>query len=265
MAMRELEIFPLEYHSVAPGAEFTQRLAGEHTGGPFVSPDGEELWKPLDCLPYPNALHRVATREDEILELLADTPGFPRNWRVEQANGRGFLVRKRAYLAPEEEALRLEQILHIEEALLTLNGARWTLNDRLQVAIDPDTYEPFVLDLSAACPMTWADDWRRFQDWAQALGATDLIALRQHARHAVGSASWRREHPDHQWIYGSWHRPYGPFFPGKDIPGALYVDANKGITDFHTWVIVPAPLAPEIVARYQLRLGWRPIVYRTDP
>ena len=88
MAMRELDTFSLEFHSVAPGTGFTQRLVGEHTGGPFVSPDGEELWKPLDCLPYPNSAHRVATREDEILGLLADAPGFPRNWR--------------AYLAPEE-------------------------------------------------------------------------------------------------------------------------------------------------------------------
>lgn len=46
MVMSELETFPLEFRSVAPGSDFTQRLVSEHTGGPFVSPV-RLGWRPI--------------------------------------------------------------------------------------------------------------------------------------------------------------------------------------------------------------------------
>src|SRR2546430_12019622 len=134
--MSELGTFPLEFHNISPGADFTERLPGEHTGGPFVNPDGQELWKPLDCLPYPNAPHRVETREATILERLAGTPGFPRNWRVEQANGRRFLVRKRAYLIPEEEAGMVGGIPLIQGAPRKLKSPRWAPHYSPQTSLD---------------------------------------------------------------------------------------------------------------------------------
>jgi len=42
---------------------------GQHTGGPFLSPNGLTMWKPLDCLPYANCECRVPTAEAIVLEL----------------------------------------------------------------------------------------------------------------------------------------------------------------------------------------------------
>jgi hypothetical protein len=185
---------------VAPGPGFTRMpqspLEGRHTGGPFFCPSGREVWKPLDCLPYPNAEYRLPTREAEVLELMAGKPGFPRNWRVEVANGRRFLVRKLACVIGETfetTSVTRAHVSLIEQAIRALNSRYWEVGEVvgkvLKGAIDPDTDEPFILDLSNASvrkhapEKLYADDQFLFEQWAWQFDAgRPLVSLRRSAR-----------------------------------------------------------------------------------
>jgi hypothetical protein len=274
------ERLPLSLGDVAPGEGFTHMLLpdgeGLHTGGPFLAPDGY-VWKPLDACPYPNAAYRVATQEDVVLELMAGTIGFPRNWQVREAHGRRFLVRKRAAVIPEtfeSSQVTQEQVLHIEQALRALNGKYWTIGDWLKVAIDPDTSEPFVLDLSSAHRMgnptassiDKADDWWKFKYWAkEVVDHANLVKLRTDARRVVHHIGWVRVHGRrHWWVYGSPTRPMNEQWPGSAIPGAIYVEADKQATGMQSWVVVTTELPQVLVSHYQLTWGWAPIVYEAE-
>lgn len=273
-----LDDLPLTLGDVTPGDGFVRMelapLEGLHTGGPFFCSGTREVWKPLDCLPFPNAEHRRPTREAEVLELMAGLPGFPRNWRVEGANGRRFLVRKLAYVIPEtfeRASLTLEHIAVVEQAIRTLNSLYWEVGETiLKVAIDPNTEEPFILDLSNAgvrrdAPeKPYADDLFLFEQWAWQFDAGKaLVSLRRSARKVVRSARWllTPHGMTHTFVYGSPTCPMDDRWPGTSIPNAIYVPTDVQTTSIHTWVVVPAPLSEEIVAHYQLRRGWAPIVY----
>jgi hypothetical protein len=277
----QVERLPLTLGDVAPGEGFT-RLSipareGRHTGGPFLSPDGSEVWKPLDGRPYPNAGYRVATQEDVVLELMAGTIGFPRNWRVQQAYGRRFLVRKLARVIPETfevVCVTKAHVLQIEQALRLLNAKYWTIGDLLKVAIDPETQEPFVLDLSIAYPMGSptasppykADDSWVFERWAkEVVGHSQIVKLRGDARHVVHQIRWVREHGHrHWWVYGSSDDVMDERWPGTAIPNAIYVPADKQGTGMYSWVVVPAQLSNALVSYYHLVWGWAPIVYEAE-
>jgi hypothetical protein len=130
-------ILPLAIRDVSPGLGFT-RLTGKmngglpdgvHTGGVWVSPDGDEYWKPLDGRPWVNADCHVPTREAECLRLMAGEPAFPRNWRVEEAGTvtvdgvvytRRWLVRGKAWLVPDDwpaHRMRFEHVREIERGV----------------------------------------------------------------------------------------------------------------------------------------------------
>jgi hypothetical protein len=273
---------PLSLGDVTPGEDFVRMalapLEGLHTGGPFFCPETREVWKPLDCLPFPNAEYRRLTREAEVLELMAGRPGFPRNWRVERANGRRFLVRKLAQVISEtfeSASLTPEQITVVEQAIRVLNSLYWEVGETvLKVAIDPDTAEPFILDLSNAgvrrdaLEKSYADDLFLFEQWAWQFSARKaLVSLRRSARKVVHSARWSLTPHGltHRWVYGSHTSPMDDKWPGTSIPNAIYVPADVHATSMYAWVVVPAPLSEDVVARYQLRWGWAPIVYDQIP
>ncbi len=271
---------PLSLGEVSPGDDFTRMqmpvywglAEGIHSGGPFLDPTGTHVWKPLDALPSPVATFRVYTHEVEALTLMDGAPGFPRNWRVEEANGRQFLVRKLAYPVPEvyeASMLNHEQVLAVEAAQRAINANGWEIGDRvLRIAIDADSYEPFILDLSSAHFMgkNWhgADEHLKFEMWAEAVaGDTELVKLRRNARKVVSSAKWAIEHDRaYRFVYGSRYRPVQASW--ANIPDAIYIDGNKEETDMLTWVVVPARLPKEIVSGFQLEYGWSPIEYETE-
>lgn len=279
--MNNSKLLPLAIRNVAPGPGFA-RIAGVHhnglpdgvhTGGAWLSPDGE-VWKPLDGRPWANADYHVPTREAECLELMAGEPAFPRNWRVEEAGTvtvdgvaytRWWLVRAKAWVVPDDwpaRALRLEHVLEIEQGLRLLNARGWTIGDSLKVAIDREG-RPFVLDLSCAWPDSQADDEWRFLKWAEAMGFERLVRLRQKARHLVSSLAFADEHGHDYWhghVYASRNRPISGLW--ADVPGAVYVDADYAATGVWTWVVVPEPLGDETVRRYELTWGWGPIPRR---
>lgn len=277
----QIERLPLALGDIAPGERFTRMTIpakeGLHTGGPFLSPDGTEVWKPLDGCPYPKAGYRVATQEDVVLELMAGTIGFPRNWHVKDAGGRRFLVRKYAAVIPETfEASRVtqEHVLHVEQALRALNAKYWTIGDPLKVAIDPETQEPFVLDLSiahhmgspAASSIYKANDSRAFERWAsEVVGHPLIVKLRGDARHVVHHIGWVLEHGQrHWWVYGSRTHPMNELWPGANIPDAIYIPADAHDTGMQSWVVVPAQLSDALISRYRLTWGWAPIVYEAE-
>jgi hypothetical protein len=275
------ERLPLWLGNIAPGEGFTRMTIpvgeGLHTGGPFLSPDGTEVWKPLDGCPYPNAGYRTATQEDRALELMAGTIGFPRNWWIEDVYGRRFLVRKLARVIPETfevACVTKAHVLQIEQALRLLNGKYWTIGDPLKVAIDPETQEPFVLDLSiahfmgspAASPPYKANDSWVFERWAsEVVGHSQIVKLRGDARHVVHQIRWVREHGRrHWWVYGSSGRAMDEQWPGTAIPDAIYVPADEQETGMRSWVVVPVQLSDALISHYHLVWGWAPIVYEAE-
>lgn len=276
----QFERLPLALGDITPGGGFTRMVIpveeGRHTGGPFLSPDGTEIWKPLDARPYPNADYRLVTQEDIVLELMAGTIGFPRNWWIQQAHGRRFLVRKRAWVIPETfEVAQVTKahVLQIEQALRRLNAKYWTIDDPLKVAIDLETKEPFVLDLSnahtmgspAASPPYKANDSWRFERWANEVVAhTQIVKLRGDARHVVHQIRWVREHGRrHWWVYGS-QRLMDEHWPGTAIPDAIYVPADEQETGMRSWVVVPVQLSDALASHYHLVWGWAPVVYEAE-
>jgi len=274
---------PLSIRDVAPGPGFS-RLTGTrldglpdgiHTGGAWLSSDGREVWKPMDCRPFANAECHVPTEEYAALEMMAGQPAFPRNWRVEERNGRRFLVRARALLVPGDEispsALQIEDLETVEAGLRALNSRYWALGDVVSVAFDVEC-GPFILDLSNVHrelpPMPADDEWR-FLDWLKRLGFDRLARLREdacHACHAVhtievqlgrNTDGW----PGPEWthVYASLSRPISGMW--ATINDAYYVAADYGATGVWTWVVTPRPLDPSILKRYELVWGWAPIAY----
>jgi len=126
------EELPRGIRYITPGEGFTKlevknhdnRPEGLHTGGVYLSPDKSEIWKPLDGGNVWDGPH-YATLEAECLEEMAGEPAFPRNWRVEEQNGRRWLVRRRAVVFGQDVALsylNLQDVLRVERGLKALNA-----------------------------------------------------------------------------------------------------------------------------------------------
>ena len=204
--MNQYTEYPLSFGNISPGNNFVKMnlglslenvQEGLHTGGPWLSPDGAEVWKPLDARPHPGADSRLSTNEADCLEEMADRPGFPRNWRIEERNGRRWLVRPWCHLWPQSDRLvHADQntILLVESAVRDLNYHGWEAfgSDVPQLALDPNG-DWFLLDLSAAFkPTKWQTDWHgdreRVIKWFRLVGYEWLANLRkrgQHIHHAV--------------------------------------------------------------------------------
>lgn len=263
--------FSLTIRDVSPGPDFTrltgQRLDGLadgfHTGGAWLSPDGNEVWKPTDGRPFANADCHTETLEAVVLAKMTGLPAFPANWRIETANGRRFIVRRRAAVLGRDigfaEFSRADALL-VEAGLRQLNARYWAIGDEISVAIDPDSGEPFILDLSAAHretpPLPPADDDWRFRRWLEQIGQHDLLEFRKQARRVIKPALSSR------WILGDGV----PGWPGRewryvyaaperiDLPRAHYVEG-----DGQLWLVTPEPLDDDTVERCGLTWGWSPL------
>jgi hypothetical protein len=197
-------VLPLDLISVSPGEGFSYLplppREGTHTGGLWRSPDGGEVWKPLDARPYPNSDCRVPTLEADCLFQMKGQPGFIENWSVQQANGRWWMVRPYCKVIGQTfpvEHVTQEMIEQVEVAVRMLNAHHWEAfqADDLTVAIDPHTQLPFLLDLSNAHPKTpqgnWkADDSDSLYKWMKAVGWESLAELRERGRSLLHSKEW---------------------------------------------------------------------------
>jgi len=290
--------YGLSHGDIVPGEGFTKMPMGKnlegtqegfHTGGPWLSPDGSEVWKPLDARPHPGADCRLSTNEAECLEEMAGRPGFPRNWRIEEQNGRRWLVRPKCWLWPQdkESGLRadLDAILLVESAVRDLNAHGWEAfgSDVPQLAYDPDG-NWFILDLSAAFkPSKWQTDWHgdreRVLKWFGLVGYEHLADLRRRGRQvqhniALSSIIQRDDKEpyradavfygiDHEsrkqytYIYASRNRPMSTLW--ARIDGARFLDADMTkAPPVFTWVASNRPLTDDEISRYELTYVYSP-------
>jgi hypothetical protein len=267
--MNQVTEYPLSIRDVAP-CEGAERLTGTrpdglpdgvHTGGAWLV--GGLVYKPLDGRPYMNAECHIATQEAECLEAMAGRDLFPRNWWIEERNGRRFLVRRKAYIL-EPGDMDKDMLLRVERAVRGMNAAGWEMGDAISIGLDPKTYEYFIVDLSSAHRMTgkgaWAaNDWTHIRRLFEAAGADWLLLFRQNARNVTHSAEWTLEHYGYEHVYASFPRPISLMWASLGDVLLVHTErANWGKAIPHTWVVSREPLDEDMLRRYELTWGWSP-------
>jgi hypothetical protein len=251
-----------------PGAERLEvpeawhgKPEGVHTGGPWLF-EGE-VWKPLDAKWFYNAPYRVPTQEEEVLEEMAGKPFFPRNWRVEERNGRRWLVRAEAVIVPPDR-LGKEQRLELEQAVRELNRQGWTIGDEIVVGICREDLQYFIVDLSAATRDPVADDFRWVFRFFEAAGYKWLVNLRWNAHQLIYGLDWLEEHPESgEHVYASFNRPVSPTWANLPV-GTLYKSQQRdhGAAIPHTWIVTEEPLPEDKVKKLELTWAWSPLEHR---
>lgn len=172
-----MQKYLLEIGNIAPANCIPLEIPpheGIHTGGIWYNPKTDEVFKPLDVRPYANAPVRVDSEEEIALSSLTHLPGFPRNWRVEESNGRRWLVRPRCKIYGRDLSVDRPIAIEVMGAIIGANLAGWELNEiNLTVALDPDGHN-FILDLSAATYRHDANDNFALENWLCAVGHSDV-------------------------------------------------------------------------------------------
>ena len=240
---------------------------GIHTGGAWLTPEGE-VWKALDGRPYANCEYHYPTKEAEFLEAFKGRPLFPKNWRIETANGRRWIVRKKAYIYEQDKRLqysnlKLNEVLEVEQSIRYVNQQGWEINDPILLALDLDTYDIFLFDLSSAHKLKDAhmanEEWRITQ-FFELCGYDKLKEFRTRSAtvlHELRLLSGIELSKEHRNIYASPNRPMSAIW--ATIPNAVYVDGGYPKDNVWTWVITPRPLDEETIYRYELTWGWSPL------
>lgn len=288
------QIYPLELGDISPGTDFTRMEPGKradglpdglHTGGTWLSPDNE-VWKPLDAKPYPNAERRRETDEARCLSEMTGAPGHPDNWRVEECNGRQWLVRPFCYLWPQNRDKLIKPKLHVflmvEQAIFEMNARGWEYSDLPQLAYDPNRHEWFLLDHSAAFkPETWQHNYYGDREqvlrWFDLMGLEHIAELRRrghHVHHAIQLPDFNdpAQEPynvldafypagedrrrQHVYLYISALRPLGSWCK---INGSKFLRGDLSKTPHvHTWVASAHLLDQEVLDSYELTFAYRP-------
>jgi len=296
--MTDYTTYPLSHGNRDPGGGFVKMEMGRnlegtpegfHTGGPWLSPNKEEVWKPLDARPHRGADCRMSTDEAVCLEEMAGTPGFPRNWRIETRNERRWLVRGFSWLWPQKTELgRANQndvVRLVENAVYDLNAHGWEAfgSDVPQAALDPDG-NWFLLDLSAAHkPSKWQSDWHgdreRVIKWLGLVGYDHLANLRRRGRNVVHNISlsaiiprddeepyrandvfYDVEHDDRKtfvYVYASLNRPMSSVWARMDGVRYLMADISKS-PRVHTWAVANRELSADEISRFELTPAYSP-------
>jgi len=274
LSIREVKPAPLATR--LGGYRYDGLPDGVHTGGAWLY-EGL-VYKPLDGRPFANCEYHYPTQEAECLELMAGHPGFPRNWHVEERNGRRWLVRKKAFVVTKPRTLRLDELLLVERAVRDLNQHQWEVGDALSLAYDADTYELFILDLSCAHPQKGTgafaadENWRMLKLFKEA-GYERLAAMREHGQHVFHDplhfeALFDKNVHDYHFLYGSFNRPMSRVW--ATLPeDVLLLDARRWYHDTHdlqdlagiphTWLISPTELDANILYDYELTLCWEEV------
>jgi hypothetical protein len=264
--------FPLSIRDVAPSL-FAVRLTGVtvagfpdgmHTGGAWLCPDGT-VWKGLDGRPWANATCHVPTHEAECLEAMAGAPLFPRNWWIEEANGRRFLVRRRAFPFPATQArvlLRPDQVETFIEGIHQLNERGWVVDDPLTLALDEDG-TLFLVDLSQAHQVgEWADERMQIADYLDKAHFDERRTLYLEASHVIGTIRWQLSHParELEHVYASYeaNRPLeGPVFESAEV-----VFVSESAAGVRRWVVTRERLEPKVCQRCGLVWGFSRLHYQ---
>ena len=293
------KLFPLWIRDEKPDGRNWQRLNGLrmdgmpdgfHTGGAWLNPESDLVYKPLDGRPYANSEVHAKTDELEACCAMAAITGH-RNWwtetTVHEKDGevveRRWLVRKRAMVLGKDwktSEITKDQVLQVEQIIHQFNEAWWEIGDDISVAFDLQSYEVFILDLSTAFYRPGAsgcytpDDWWRMQKWLEQLSFENLLNLRKGGKRVVplpcGDKFLERgllgevvDWPGREWVhvYASRNRPMSTTW--ARIDKAHYVHA-KSYSEFgvHTWVVTPEPLNTDVMFQYELDWAWSPLQYK---
>lgn len=235
---------------------------GVHTGGVYRWQS--EIWKPLDGRPYMNADFVCPTLEAEFLEAMQDLASFPKNWRVEIANGRKWLVRPEVMVLSEKDCQHLSRdvVLQIEQDVMECNRRGWEVNDAFQVAFDRNTYQYFILDCSSAQKMSGkgayaANEFDRIMRFFKLCGLDSLVELRQNARHLLSPLEFCDKHPeamngDYKHVYASFNRPFSLMWASLGQDCILEHQKRDGNRVPHTWIVTQEPLPDDKVFAYEL-------------
>jgi len=287
-------MLPPDLIAVSPGSGFAKMKMsmrpdglpdGAHTGGPWLSPDGAEVWKPLDgkCA---GGTERWPTQEAECLAEMTGKPGFPDNWRVEERNNRDWLVRPNCLLWPQDKGRLMGPPPYqlVEDALFALNHAGWEYNDLPQLAYDwRVTGEWLLLDFSIAHkPAKWQTNWHgdfdRVLKWYDLVGQNWLADLRRrgkHVHHAIQLPDFNdtskepydvlnRFYPlteeqrrQHIYLYASTNWPMSTLW--ARIEGTVFLRADTSKSPrVHTWIASDHLLNDETIDKYELSFAYRP-------
>ena len=278
-------IYPLSIREVKPWPLATKIAGvrgdglpdGFHTGGAWTW-DGL-VYKPLDGRPHPLAENHVQTEEDVVLEALAGQPLFPKNWWVEERNGRRFLVRKQAVIVGGPivswKDLSYDQLIQIERGIMNMNRLGYCVNDAISIGFDPDTCEMFIVDMSIAgqvSPIYWADDMHQVDRMFEWAGMERLRKLRSNARSALhdylylsGNVPEYHERIKFNHVYASFYRPIDRLW--ATLPDDVVLVQNKHENPEestpYTWLFshkeLGDPLNPDpssLMYRYELTWGY---------
>ena len=279
-------IIPLALRDTPPYPAVWARLTGVrsdglpdgfHTGGAWHDPVTNAVWKPLDGRPNPLAEYHLPTAEANALDMMADTPGFPRNWVTQcmsyivadVVHWRGWLIRQHAVVidAQHLDLLTLGLVLELEAGLRTLNRRGWGVNDALSVALD-EYNRPFFLDLSNAGPSGRYEDeeycyWLPF---LRQIGYGHLADLRLAGRHiANGLLLWQDRlgyHNGH--VYAGLGAPPKRKPRGSVLvkPAAVKREIGEVCPQVRYWLVRPCeagPLPEATVNQLGLIWAWSPI------
>ena len=238
---------------------------GIHTGGVYRY--NGEIWKPLDGRPYANADFVCPTLEDKFLEVVADLQTFPKNWRVENANGRRWLVRPECIVLTEKDLHNLDKdiLLQIEQDVMEANRRGWEVNDAFQIAFDKTTYLYFILDCSSAQQMTGqgayaADEFDRIIRFFKLCGYDQLAQLRQNAKHLLSGFEFLDKHPEawensYPHVYASFNRPFSLMWARLGQECILEHQQRSDAVP-HTWIVTKEPIPNEKLYDYELTWGY---------
>jgi len=234
---------------------------GVHTGGVWEWQG--EIWKPLDGRPYMNADFVCPTREAEFLEAMADLPSFPKNWRVEEANGRRWLVRPKMIVLDARQYMHLDKrfVLQVEQDVMEVNRRGWEVNDALLLAFDKDTYSYMILDCSSA--HEWkgkgafaANEFDRIMRLFKLCGLDHVAQLRQNGRHLLSPLEFDYNHReaqagDFRHVYGSFSRPFSLTWASLD-QACILEHQKRSDSVPHTWIVTEEPLPEDKLYSYEL-------------
>lgn len=288
--------FPYEIRNVPPHAACvrlperdngTGLPDGVHSGGCWIDEEANEVWKPmLNLVNLASGPYFIASKELAFFQAMHQhhVALCPKNYRIERTDDeRVWMVRQKAYDLRDWTHLDLEQRteygLAVEEGVAHINRLGWSLGDTtLGVLIDPDSYDPFIVDGSCAyeCGLNAvgcyrANDTDALHRWWKSIGLDGLVDLR-----IAGSSilldryqtydirGWEEFHRSpFKHVYLSYNRPFTFAWADKYDEGERIIGQTLNKKDVqregkwtvygHTWIVTAKPLSEQYQARYELR------------
>lgn len=266
-----------EFAALTPGPGFVKLTPrpyrnlpeGIHTGGPWLSPDGQTVWKLAYGGCWVNSAIEIGpTDEAACMRACAGEPGFlpARAWYTTWGeNGWPWIVKPFMRVVEEGEKIERKTALTIERGIRALNELGWVLNDTLRIAFFEG--KPAILDLSTARPWNKPALWGYYNDQSYVNSmfrrhGQDRLADLREAASSIWFDTPLLERADAS--AGLTH-VYATDCIDCDLPpGVEFILAREG-KPCKGWVLSPSPIEDEFVFKYELEWVTAPMVDRRPP